>query len=319
MSSPLDTVGNTPELAWGGRRFWTGVWRVVDPKITLASVASLFLGTAAAARDGDLHVRWLAVTVFGIFLLEAAKNMSGELFDWDSGTDARVTQEDRSPFSGGKRVLVDGLMTRKQTAVVAFVLYALTALVGILVVIHEPRVALLGLSGAAIAYFYHAPPLKLAYRGFGELAVMLTYGPMILCGAYLVQRGALPSWLLHLGVTLGIAISAFLFVNELPDARADAESGKRTLVVLLGKQQASRAFALFPVVTYGYLLALPALTPVGPGVWLGFIGLPFAVAAARRVWTRHERTVDIIPAQGWTLLSFLLLALGSGVGLLLWR
>ncbi len=303
-------------VAWGGPAFWRGVWRVVDPKITLASAASLFLGTSAAARDGSLHVGWLVLTVLGIFALEAAKNMSGELFDWDSGTDARVAPEDRSPFSGGKRVLVDHLMTRAQTVVVAFVLYALGGIVGALIALHEPRVLLLGLAGAAIAFFYHAPPLKLSYRGLGEIAVLLAYGPMILCGAYLVQRGTVPWWLLHLAAPLGVMIAAFLFVNEMPDARADAASGKNTLVVRLGKERAARAFALFPLVAFGYLLALPLVAPVSAGVWAGFLGLPFAVAAAVRVWTRHARTADLVPAQGWTLASFVLLALGAGVGLL---
>jgi 1,4-dihydroxy-2-naphthoate octaprenyltransferase len=148
---------------------------------------------------------------------------------------------------------------------------------------------------------------------------MLAYGPMILCGAYLVQRGSAPAWLLHLAAPLGIMISAFLFVNEMPDARADGESGKRTLVVRLGKARASRVFALFPLVAFGYQLALPLLAPVSAGVWLGFIGLPFGIAAAQRVWTRHARTADIVPAQGWTLLSFVLLALGGGVGLLVFN
>jgi 1,4-dihydroxy-2-naphthoate polyprenyltransferase len=317
MSAPIDSLHGAPSLAWGGRRFWLGVWRVTDPKITLASVASLFLGTAAAARDGVLHLGYLAFTILGIFLLEAAKNMSGELFDWDSGTDQRVAPEDRSPFSGGKRVLVDGLMTRGQTIGVAFVLYALAGAVGLVVTLHEPRVLWLGLGGAAIAFFYHAPPFKLAYRGLGELAVMLAYGPMILCGAYLVQRGTVAPWLLHLAMPLGLMISAFLFVNEMPDARADAESGKRTLVVRLGKDRASRAFALFPLVAFGYLLALPAIAPVGPGVWLGFVGLPLAAVAAIRVRRHHACTADLVPAQGFTLLSFVLLALGGGVGLLL--
>lgn len=299
--------------------FWVGVFRVSDPKITLASAASLFLGTCAAAHDGPLRLGWLLATVFGIFLLEAAKNASGEIFDWDSGTDARVAPEDRSPFSGGKRVLVDGLMTREQTAAVAFVFYALAGGIGLLVAVHQPRVLWLGLAGAAIAFFYHAPPFKLSYRGLGELAVFLAYGPMILAGAYLVQRGTVSPAIVALSVPLGVMIAAFLFVNELPDARADGASGKRTLVVRLGRRRASRVFALFPVFAFALLAALPLGASVPLGVWGGFLGLPFAIAAAHRVWTRNERTADIVPAQAWTLLSFLALAVGSGVGLLLVR
>jgi hypothetical protein len=55
-------------------RRWGGVARLADPKITLASLSSLLLGTAAAARQGALDWGWLALTVAGIFCVETAKN-----------------------------------------------------------------------------------------------------------------------------------------------------------------------------------------------------------------------------------------------------
>src|SRR6185436_19944998 len=110
-----------------------GVWRLADPKITLASVASLFLGTAAAAARGPLDWGWLLATVLGIFLLEVAKNASGEVFDFDSGADVAVAPADRSPFSGGKRVLVDALLTRRQTWTVAAAAYGLGILLGLVI------------------------------------------------------------------------------------------------------------------------------------------------------------------------------------------
>ena len=76
-----------------------GIWRIADPKITLASAASLLLGLCFAAHDGPLHWGWAAVTILGIFFLEAAKNASGELFDFDSGGHAGDEREQR--FSVG--------------------------------------------------------------------------------------------------------------------------------------------------------------------------------------------------------------------------
>ncbi len=314
MSVPGGRGG--PDLPWGGPRFWQGVWRVADPKITLASVASMLLGLAAAAHDGP--VRWgaLLATVLGIFCLEAAKNASGELFDFDSGTDLRVAEEDRSPFSGGKRVLVDGLWTRTQTIAVAGAFYAAGAVFGLFLAIREPAVLWIGLLGAALAYFYHAPPLKLAYRGLGELAVFLTYGPLLCAGAYVVQRGEVPFRVVLLAVPVGLVIAAFLFINEFPDARADAASGKRTLVVRLGRPLAAQAFALFPIAAFGCLFLLPFVTALPRGVWLGFAGLPHAVLATRRLRAHPDTTREIVPAQAWTLLSFCLLALGSAIGML---
>ena len=115
-------------------KFAQGFWRLADPKISLASAASMLLGASAAAVAGPLDLGWLAVTVLGIFAVEVAKNASGEVFDWDSGTDLRIRAEDRSPFSGGKRVLVDGLLTRGQTWGIAAGGYLVALLAGLAIV-----------------------------------------------------------------------------------------------------------------------------------------------------------------------------------------
>lgn len=299
------------------RRFGAGFWRLADPKISLASFASLFLGAAAAAAGGPLHWGWLAVTVAGIFALEVAKNASGEVFDYDSGTDLAIRPEDRSPFSGGKRVLVDGLLSRGETWAIAVAGYALSVAAGLgIVAFREPRVLWIGLAGVACAYFYHAPPLRLAYRGLGELAVALCYGPLIAAGAYLVQRGELPVGIMVLGIPLGLLIGAFLIINEFPDYLADRGSGKRTLVVRLGRVGGSRLFAL----VVGSALLWTLLLPIGGmplPLLLGLLAAAPAVAAVRTLLRSPEVTAAIVPAQGQALLAFLLYAVGAGIGLLL--
>ena len=300
---------------FAGEHPWRGVWRLADPKITLASVASMLLGAALAFVDGHIEWGWLALTVFGIFCIEAAKNASGEIFDWDSGDDAAVAAEDRSPFSGGKRVLVEHLLSRRQTWGVAFAGYALGAAAGLAIAyFREPGVLWVGVIGVAVAYFYHAPPLKLSYRGLGELAVSIIYGPLICVGTYLVQRRHLPAYVVLAALPIGLAVGAFLFINEFPDLRADGAAGKRTLVVRLGAARAAKWFALIVGVPY-LLLALLPLAGLPPGVWLGALGAPFAIRAAWRVRAAHS-TREIIPAQGWTLLSFLLLSAGISLGLI---
>ncbi|HTM21360.1 MAG TPA: prenyltransferase, partial [Kofleriaceae bacterium] len=261
------------------RAFWCGVWRVSDPKITLASAAGMLLGAALAAHAGPLHWGWLAATVAGIFCIEAAKNASGEIFDWDSGADQAVADEDRSPFSGGKRVLVDRLMTRRQAAGVAAAFYLVGGALGAVIVLgREPAVLWLGLAGAALAFFYHAPPLALSYRGLGELAVALSYGPIITSGTYLVQRGRIDPAVLLASAPLGLLVGAFLWVNEFPDRRADAAAGKRTMVVRLGARRAAIGFAVVVGAAFAGLALLP-LAGLPAAVLGGLIGLPLAVAA----------------------------------------
>lgn len=304
----------------GGRtasraRAAAGVWRLADPKISLASMASMVLGAAAALEDGPLSVPWLAVTVVGIFAAEVAKNASGEVFDFDSGTDLRVAEADRSPFSGGKRVLVDGLLSRRQTWGVAAAGYGVSVATGLTItLLREPRVLWLGAVGLALAFFYHAPPLRLAYRGLGELAVGVCYGPLIVAGTYVVQRGTLPVSVFLLGAPLGLVIAAFLWINEFPDYDADRASGKRNLVVRLGRRRASRVFA----VGLGTAIAVQALLPLAglpKGVWLGLVAVLPASGAARIALAQPATTARLVPAQARTLIAFLTLAVAGGIGL----
>jgi 1,4-dihydroxy-2-naphthoate polyprenyltransferase len=299
------------------RSDWIGVWRLADPKISLASFAAMFLGACAAAREGGLSWGWLALTVLGVFSIEVAKNASGEIVDFDSGTDLLVAPEDRSAFSGGKRVLVDKLLTRRQTTAISASSYLLGIAVGLAIVVYrEPRVFWIGVAGVACALFYHLPPLKLSYRGLGELAVAISYGPLITVGTYLVQRGTVSAEIILLSSALGLLIAGFLWANEFPDYRADKASGKRNLVVLLGRRMAARAFVAIVAAAALTLLCLPMIdAPLT--VWLGGLFLIPATMASRLLILHGEVTRRVIRAQAMTLLSFVIYALGSGVGLLL--
>jgi 1,4-dihydroxy-2-naphthoate polyprenyltransferase len=292
-----------------------GFWRLADPKITLASMASILLGAAAAVHVGATAWGWLALVMLGIFALEWAKNASGEVFDFASGADQAVSAADRSPFSGGKRVLVDGLITVRETWAIAIAGYAIAIAVGLAIaLLRAPAVLWLGLAGVALAFFYHAPPLKLSYRGWGEAAVFVAYGPLICAGTFLVLARELAPWVIWLALPLGLLIAAFLWINEFPDFRADAAAGKRTLVVRLGRARAADAF-LWLVLAAFVLLAVSLAFGVPKGALGGLIAAVPAASAVRTLRAHPERTPQIVPAQAKTLLAFVLYALGAAAGL----
>lgn len=301
------------------RNFLAGLWRVCDPKVTLASAAGLLVGHAAAASRGPLAWDWAGMVVLGIFLAEAAKNASGEVFDFDDGVDQAVAPEDRSPFSGGKRVLVDGLWDRPDALRASALLWGAAVVCGLAVSAYrEPRVLLLALAGGALAYFYHAPPLRLSHRGLGEAAVALCYGPLIGGGAYLVQTGGFPAAVAVLLAPLGLLIAAFLVANEFPDFRADAQGGKRNLVVRLGREGGTWVFLGLCAAAAAGTLALPAAgwpaaTRLGalaflPGLW-----------AWRRIAAAPGDTARVVAGQAAALGAFLLHAALLAAALLLGR
>jgi 1,4-dihydroxy-2-naphthoate octaprenyltransferase len=300
-----------------GRRWLGGLWRLADPKISLASFASLVLGACAAAAAGPLDGGWLALTVLAVFAIEVAKNASGEVFDFDSGADLAVAERDRSPFSGGKRVLVDGLLSRGQTIRIAAAGYGIAIALGLgIALAREPGVLAFGAVGLLLAYGYHAPPLRLSYRGLGEVAVGIVYGPLICAGTYLVQRGSVPIEVWLLAIPLGLLVAAFLWVNEIPDSDSDRSVGKLTLVARMGRRRASRVFVALVALAFASLLALP-MAGWPRTIWLGLAGAAPAFGAARALLGAYDSTSRIVPAQRATLISFVVLAIAMGLAILL--
>jgi 1,4-dihydroxy-2-naphthoate octaprenyltransferase len=167
--------------------------------------------------------------------------------------------------------------------------------------------------GVTLAYQYHAAPLKLSYRGLGELAVALCYGPLIAIGTYLVQAPHISTATVLATLPLGLLISAFLWINEFPDFAADQSAGKKTLVVRLGRTRAAWCFPGLHLLAFTGIALLPALG-LSRWVLLGESGLIAALPAIAGILRQPTESAAYIPIQKWSLLTFLLTAAGQGVG-----
>jgi 1,4-dihydroxy-2-naphthoate octaprenyltransferase len=67
------------------------------------------------------------------------------------------------------------------------------ALGAVEVILREPLAIWIGAMGVVLGWSYHGPPLRFAYRGLGELDVVVCYGPLVVLSVYLIQTGTL-SW-----------------------------------------------------------------------------------------------------------------------------
>ncbi len=301
-----------------GTDFREGLWRLADPKISITSAASMAIGAGVAWGHDRFSWSWLAVLGVAMFCMEVAKNAEGDVIDYDSGTDLAVKPEDRTAFSGGKRVMVDELLTRAQTwAIAAGFSFAGITLGAAMVFFREPTVFWVGAVGLALGWSYHGPPLKLAYRGLGELDVALCYGPAIALATQILMTGAYSLDVLWLSLPLGVFIAAFLWVNEFPDHDADVGAGKRNLVARLGKHRAAKTLPFLYALAFIPLAILPIATGLPRAIWLGFLALP---PAALAMWWTHRDPMTFYrhkPAQPMALLAFVLYAAGVTAGIIL--
>jgi len=299
-------------------RLWQGFWRLADPKISVTSLACMVVGGSVAATAGPLDWPWLWILGLALFCMEVAKNAWGDVFDYDSGTDLAVAPEDRTNFSGGKRVLVEALLTRRQTWTIAIGFGAVGVGLGAAIVfLREPQVFWVGVIGLALGWSYHGPPLALAYRGLGELDVVLCYGPVLAVATTLIQTGAWSWMAFWLSLPLGLLIAAFLWINEFPDFLADRSAGKNNLVARLGRRTASRILPGIYASSFALLVGL-VLFGMPVSVLGGLVALPTAIYASAKVWALPETFYRTHPAvQPAALLTFVLYSLGVGAGVVL--
>ena len=294
-----------------------GIWALADPKISITSLASMTIGVSVAALEGPINWFWFIMLGLAMFCMEVAKNAWGDIYDYDSGTDLAVSAEDRTKFSGGKRVLVDALLSRQQTWWIVYIFGGAGLLLGASIVFfQEPMVFWIGLAGLLLGWSYHGPPLQLVYRGLGELVVLLIYGPVIALSTYMIQRHQMSLDVLWLSLPLGILITAFLWVNEFPDHDADKSANKRNLVVVLGKQRASRWLPFIYLAAFVLVLLMPLLTKIEAHIWGAFLALPTAILASKWTWASPIDFYRHKAVQAMALLSFVLYSVGVALSLL---
>ena len=203
-----------PRLALG----WL-ILRTTRLPFLTATLVPVLLGLAIAARHGPFD--WLAavLVIIGGSLAHLATNVTNDIFDTLSGADEANVNP--TQFSGGSRVVHYDLVTMPQLVALAVGLYGGAIVVGLALLAIRPSLELLliGVTGVVIGLAYTAPPLKLVYRGLGEIAVAAGFGPIMLLGAYVAQTGHLAWEPLVASLPVAILIALILYVNEIPDRR----------------------------------------------------------------------------------------------------
>ena len=250
--------------------FWL-VLRTTRLPFLSATAVPVLLGIAVAASHGAFTWWSALLTLIGGSFAHLAINVTNDIFDTLSGADDANTTP--TQFSGGSRVAVYDLVTIRGLARLAVGMFGVAAAIGLLLVALTGTMELLwiGVAGIFVGVAYTAPPLKLVYRGLGELAVAIGFGPIMLLGAYVAQTGRLAWEPVVVSLVPGILISLILFVNEIPDRRSDAEAGKRTLPTRFSPD----------VIRTGYLVAaICAFAVIAGGVLGGILPWPTLIALA---------------------------------------
>lgn len=276
-----------------------------------ATLVPVLLG-ALIARHHGFSAWWHTVlALVGAMAIHLGLNVVNDVYDTESGADAaNVTP---TAFSGGSRVIQYGLVTLSQMKRMALVLYGIGIAIGLFLAVTRGWGLLwLGVAGVFLSIFYTAPPFKLAYRGLGDVAVALGFGPIMVLGAYYVVAQRYSWEAFYASLPVAILIMLVLYANQVPDRKGDAIGGKRTVAVRYSPQAITRGYLGF-VILAGALIVIGAFTLMPIWTLLGLLPFPFGWRVYQALRQHYDAPYELMPALGENVALHGL----SGLGLIL--
>jgi len=288
--------------------------------VALPVVLGSAIAYAFAPQAFSLY--YFALSIIAMLSLHSGTVILNDYFDFKSGTD--VINRERTQYSGGSGLLPEKILSPRQVAAAGLLCFGLCIVIGLYIVFTRSFYLLaIGAVGVVIGFFYTAPPFKLAYRGTGELA-RLAMTPLIVLGAFLVQvppeTFSLDLWPICVALASSIPVALIntsaLYIFEFPDYEADSASGKRNLVVRLGRKNAAYVFILLNVLTFLSLLIfiLLGLIPILAGI--AFILIPLSALACRGLLRNYDRPQSLIPYMKATSDAYIILTIALIVAFL---
>jgi 1,4-dihydroxy-2-naphthoate polyprenyltransferase len=245
------------------------------PKTLPAAIVPVWVGCVLACKlSGVFDLKLALCTLLGAVAIQIATNFFNDAIDAKKGAD---TERRLGPV----RVTASGMLSHRSVMGLAAAFLGVAFICGML--LYQARgwpIALIGVPSLFLAYGYTGGPFPLAYRGMGEIFVILFFGLIAVSGTVFIQTGGWPREALLLGAQTGLLSAVLISINNFRDREEDATTGKRTLAVRFGPKVAAAVIWLeIKLAALGGLLWLALNHPA-----LFFASLPVLLIGMRIIW-----------------------------------
>ena len=274
------------------------VWlRVIRVRFLLASVIAVMTGLALNwSQSGSIEYFDALLTFAGVMALHASVDLLNDYWDFKRGIDTKTT---RTKMSGGTGVLPEGLLKPSSVYRAGVFFLVLGALIGSYFVITYGILIAIILGFAILSIYFYST--KIVDSGLGEFFVAVK-GSMIVIGTFYIQSGEVNIESILAGIVIGTLSSLVLFIASFPDHDADKEKGRRTLVILLGRQKAVSFFYLFPIISYGVIIGCVLASIIPISCLISLAGIPIVINSVKKLKSSISNEDKIIPAMKSTLM-----------------
>jgi len=274
------------------------VWfRVIRVRFLLASVIAVSVGLSLNWwQNSTIDVFEAILTFAGVMALHASVDLLNDFWDFKRGID---TKTKRTKMSGGTGVLPEGLLKPSSVyrAGVAFLIIG--TIIGGYFVITDGIIIAIILGFAILSIYFYST--KIVDSGLGEFFVAVK-GAMIVLGTFFIQSGQMSVESILAGIVVGTLSSLVLFIASFPDHDADKSKGRKTLVIVVGKQKAAKLFWLFPMVSYLSIVVGVSLHLFPMFSLISLLSIPLMIKSGLGLQKNYDSVEDLVPFMSSTLM-----------------
>jgi len=281
-------------------RLWAAIIRA--PFFT-ASIAPVILGVAVAYHHQQ-QVNWklFLLTLIGAVCAHAGANVINDYYDHRSGNDE--INKYHNTFTGGSRMIQNGIISPGKTFFIATIFFLAAIIIGLYLnfILDGNVILIIGLAGIILGFTYSATPIKLSYRGIGELAIVISYGPLIVLGTYFVQVQQLDWIPILASIPAGILVGLILFINGFQDMQADGAVGKRTAVVRLkDKQRSLIVYKITLLSVYIWIVTFTVMRIFPIWSFIVLLVTPMIIRSFKLANQNYDKIMELLPVNALTI------------------
>ena len=273
------------------------VWlRVIRVRFLLASVIAVLVGLALNwSQNGTIAYFDAFLTFAGVMALHASVDLLNDYWDFKRGIDTKTT---RTKMSGGTGVLPEGLLKPSTVYRAGVIFLIIGSLIGSYFVITYGILIAIILGFAILSIYFYST--KIVDSGLGEFFVGVK-GSMIVIGTFFIQSGEVNFESILAGVVVGTLSSLVLFIASFPDHDADKSKGRKTLVIVVGKEKARKIFWIFPLIVYSVILIGVSVNLFPLLSLICFLGFPLMIKSGLGLQKNYTFVDDLVPYMSSTL------------------
>lgn len=270
--------------------------RAIRIKFLLASIIAVTNGIAISYwKTGELDFGYAILTYFGVICLHISVDLLNDYWDFKRGID---TNTKRTKYSGGTGVIPENLINSKLIYCAGVIFLILGGMIGLYFVTIKGIIILILLIFAIISIYFYST--NIVNAGLGELFVAIK-GSMIVLGSYYIQSDQIDLTSIYVGIIIGLLSSVVLLVTSFPDYEADKKSGRRTLVIVMGKENSIKLFITIVTITYAMIIGGSIFNLMTIFSTIALLSLPFAFKAALKL-RRFNETSELVSSMANTII-----------------